>query len=775
MPTKSITNADPIQEVLSRLRKVKPTGESSWEASCPSHDDGSPSLSVSRGEDGRVLVCCHAGCATCDIVADLGLTLADLFVRNGSPKPAKSKTTYPTREAATSTAVRLVENGTYADQWDYHNRDRSLAFVVIRVNQPDDEKEFRPIHPTADGWVIGAPTGPYQLFGITTLAQAAAVIVVEGERCVEAARTLGFIATTSAFGSKSAAKSDWSELAGKQVCILPDNDGPGRAYAKTVAKILTGLQPPARVKIVELPGLPEHGDIVDFVDERDSVETADIVRGIDSLIDAAPWFVPSVDTEKPKAKARPVADALEWQPFPVDALPKEIAEIVVTVAKAIGVDCSMITLPLLAVFATTIGNSRRIRLKHSWFEGAILWAVLVVQSGEIKTPAIKVAGDILYRRYKRALKEYQATVTAFNARLAEHKADKAAKGDNAKPFHEEKPKLARCVVSDVTIEALACILEENWRGVCVICDELAGWFSSFDKYRTKGRGGDLAAWESMHSGCPLIVDRKGGSGTPRQQLFVPRASVSITGGIQPRTLKRTVTPEFLESGLIARCLFAIPPVKLRQWTNADVPEDVETRLDAIADRLFGLAPEWDRDGEPKPRIVKLTDEAHQLFVSFYNEHNKGRQELGDDLKAAFSKKEAYAARLALVLSLVAWAAGESVDPDFVNAANMANAIRLVRWFSNEDRRVYEMLFAGCENREQAELVELIEDNGGRITARELQRRSRAYRLPGGAEKAEAALQELVAAGTGEWTTDTHGGGSGPAKRVFLLGGGDRFA
>ena len=33
-----------------------------WVAKCPSHGDDNPSLSIARGEDGRWLVHCHAGC-----------------------------------------------------------------------------------------------------------------------------------------------------------------------------------------------------------------------------------------------------------------------------------------------------------------------------------------------------------------------------------------------------------------------------------------------------------------------------------------------------------------------------------------------------------------------------------------------------------------------------------------------------------------------------------------------------------------------------------------
>ncbi len=40
-------------------------------ARCPAHDDREPSLSISAGDEGRVLVCCHAGCPQAAVVAAL--------------------------------------------------------------------------------------------------------------------------------------------------------------------------------------------------------------------------------------------------------------------------------------------------------------------------------------------------------------------------------------------------------------------------------------------------------------------------------------------------------------------------------------------------------------------------------------------------------------------------------------------------------------------------------------------------------------------------------
>ncbi|NWG26492.1 MAG: toprim domain-containing protein [Pseudorhodoplanes sp.] len=42
-----------------------------WMARCPAHDDSSPSLAISAGRHGKVLVRCHAGCDQCDVIAAL--------------------------------------------------------------------------------------------------------------------------------------------------------------------------------------------------------------------------------------------------------------------------------------------------------------------------------------------------------------------------------------------------------------------------------------------------------------------------------------------------------------------------------------------------------------------------------------------------------------------------------------------------------------------------------------------------------------------------------
>ena len=67
-----------VDEFVSRLERPR-RSSTGWTARCPAHEDRTPSLSVREGDDGRVLVHCHAGCVTEKVCAAVGLRVYDLF------------------------------------------------------------------------------------------------------------------------------------------------------------------------------------------------------------------------------------------------------------------------------------------------------------------------------------------------------------------------------------------------------------------------------------------------------------------------------------------------------------------------------------------------------------------------------------------------------------------------------------------------------------------------------------------------------------------------
>lgn len=276
---------------------------------CPAHDDRTASLSVGQGDNGGITVHCFAGCSTESVLQAMGLTMADLMPGdNGHAAPAavtKPKRTWPTADSAIKavTPPGHKVGGTYV----YRDNLRCDYAAVARYDGPGG-KTIRPFtHLSAGGWACGDPPRwtPYR---IDEAAACETVFVTEGEKCCDQGWMIGLPCVTSAHGSQAAAKTDWTGLRGRNVVILPDNDAPGEKYAADVAGILRGLG--CRVKIVRLPGLPEHGDIVDWLRAipDDGLSPEQIGENICAMADRAMEWQPAAACQEPPGS--PADDAI---------------------------------------------------------------------------------------------------------------------------------------------------------------------------------------------------------------------------------------------------------------------------------------------------------------------------------------------------------------------------------------------------------------------------------------------------------------------------------
>lgn len=241
--------ASPVAAVLARLDAARRNG-SGWSARCPAHDDAVPSLSVSEGHDGRVLLHCHAGCTPEAVLAALEMTPADLF-----PDPASTGAGRP----------EVVATYPYTDE------DGNLLFEVVRMHP----KTFRQRVPDGrGGWIWRLGDTRRVLYRLPEVVRAVregrTVYVVEGEKDADRLAGLGVCATTAP-GGAGKWRSEYSEpLRGARVVVLPDNDEPGRAHAEMVARALRAVS--ADVRVVHLPGLPAKGDVSDWLDAGGTVE-----------------------------------------------------------------------------------------------------------------------------------------------------------------------------------------------------------------------------------------------------------------------------------------------------------------------------------------------------------------------------------------------------------------------------------------------------------------------------------------------------------------------
>lgn len=272
-------DVDPDTEPLERVRTALDIGgylpdnhdreAESFPARCPAHDDHSPSMTVSLGDDGeKVVIKCHRGCETGDILDVLGLSWSDLYPAS----PPEEFYEY------------VDENGE--------------PFFKIKRYYVAGKKAFAASHPDEHGnWVKGSDDRRvlYHLPEVLAAAQKGEwVVVVEGEKDADRLHSLGFTATTAPYGAEWSKTKDaaWRDtyapsLEGARVVIIRDNDEIGKAYGAKVAGHIPGAV------ILDLPGLPVKGDVSDWLEQghtRD--ELLQLIEG------AEPWTTEDVGGDK---------------------------------------------------------------------------------------------------------------------------------------------------------------------------------------------------------------------------------------------------------------------------------------------------------------------------------------------------------------------------------------------------------------------------------------------------------------------------------------------
>jgi len=262
----------------------RPAGDG-YSCRCPAHDDNSPSLSITP-KDGKVLLHCHAGCSFEQILSSLGLQKNDIFDSyRAVAVPPKQKKRHATCDNAIA-AVRwsVEQNGRKVINvvpYPYVDKNGKPFGCSVRFNLADGSKTFRQVHRDGDAWLSGAGSKPWPLYLLNEIPSDGIIYIHEGEKAADAGVRCGLPSIASKGGSKAAAQTDWSSLAGREVVILPDNDSPGESYAAELTAILHSLAPPASVKVVRHKRRPSGGgDFADLAEEagEDAPHLKDVIE-----------------------------------------------------------------------------------------------------------------------------------------------------------------------------------------------------------------------------------------------------------------------------------------------------------------------------------------------------------------------------------------------------------------------------------------------------------------------------------------------------------------
>jgi putative DNA primase/helicase len=690
---------DPVKEVLARLKGVKPhkSKTGSWEALCPAHDDRHQSLGVAVGRDGNVLLSCRAGCTYKEVAAAIDLTEAALFTRDGKPSSSNSK-------------PRI------ADIYSYYDEAGILLYEVCRLEPGLDgkAKTFRQRRPDGKGgFVWGRDGRPLVLFRLPELLAAdpaETVFIPEGEKDVKTLVALGLVATTSPEGAGKWKPAFNEALRDRDVVVLPDNDDPGRKHAAAVVEQLRGVA--ASVKVVELPGLPDKGDVTDWVLAGGTKEQLLELAASDSAC-ATASEVPPVFGGPPRAIS---ADLFPVPPLPPAMLPASLRGWLEDIARRGSFPLEFPTAAALLSLAALVGRKIGIRPKRhdDWLVVPNLWGAIVGPPSVQKTPGAEEAMLPLKRLVAEAIEAHKTNLEEFRvaslvnkakAKAAKDALDKAAKGDRARSAKskvnvaegvtehapdgadleelarqallsegEKPPALKRYVVNDATVEKLGEILAQNPNGVLTFRDELTGFLRTLDREgHENDRGFYLEGWNGTGG---YTYDRIG-----RGTLQIPYVCLSLFGTIQPGPLARYIRASLSNNdGLMPRFQVLLYPDPPAAWVNVDRYPDGAAKnsayqvfkdLDALDPQALGVEVDADRNIP----FLRFDTDAQALFDQ-WRADLENRLRAGADspvIQCHLGKFRSLMPSLALLFHLVEMAGTGALPPVRQQAAELAAA------------------------------------------------------------------------------------------------------
>lgn len=113
------------------------------------------------------------------------------------------------------------------------------------------------------------------------------------------------------------------------------------------------------------------------------------------------------------------------------------------------------------------------------------------------------------------------------------------------------------LINDASDESVLKELARN-KSICWHCDELRTMFESWGRYTSNGSGGVIVGHLlSIHNHKSITITR-----ASEDAQRIPKPLLNIIGGIQPKTLVRTIGGKgYTEDGLFQRFLFVYPQTK----------------------------------------------------------------------------------------------------------------------------------------------------------------------------------------------------------------------
>jgi hypothetical protein len=278
-------------------------------------------------------------------------------------------------------------------------------------------------------------------------------------------------------------------------------------------------------------------------------------------------------------------------PFPVDALPAWVADMVLAVAEFTQTPLDLPGCLALAALSTAAGGRAEVEVRPGWREPCNLYTVVAMPPGSRKSavfaamtaPLLQAEEQLVEQARPRIIEAELArkvdqreaerrSVDAANMRDPAARAEAlSAAADAALQAETPVPSLPRLIADDVTTEAAASLLAEQDGRLAVLSAE-GGIFSTLAGRYSSGVP-SLEVFLKGHAGDLLRVDRKG---RPAEHVASPALTLGLA--LQPEVLTDIARmPGFRGRGLLARMLYSVPEktVGRRQIGAPAVPAPVD--------------------------------------------------------------------------------------------------------------------------------------------------------------------------------------------------------
>ena len=375
--------------------------------------------------------------------------------------------------------------------------------------------------------------------------------------------------------------------------------------------------------------------------------------------------------------------------FPCDVFPVGVSNWLARASRGAGTLFDHVAVPMLGVTSSLIGKARRVQASSSWVEPMTLWTCVVGQSGDRKTPGLKVITRALDRIEAENAPTHLAAsakhlVRVEKAKLEMKKWRKACAEAIAK--RNEAPRMPieavdpgdfihpALYVADATVPRLAKLCQVRPRGMMQIRDELAALFTSM---RSMGsRPFYLECW----NGDKFVVERM----KDDRSFTVDNLLVGLIGGFQPDKLARAFSGD--EDGMYGRFLYGWP-VTPDYVPLTDEVSEVDPEFQSLLTKLIRL-PAEDEKGKFSPRTIPLSRGAREEFESYRRFVDQTKRGIEGREQQWLAKSGTHVLRLVGTLAYLAWAnsapgAGlESIaaalEPNEIGQQSMLNAITLIQ-------------------------------------------------------------------------------------------------